>query len=451
MVSTGSTPDDAAPEEPESDKHTSSQGRSEGERFICIKNDADLVLNVEISPGDEHILYLVITTELQASSLYFRNLLDPEKFSEGVRVSAIQRTLRDRYRSWRDVPPNELPRILITDIGHLSGRVRYEELMTSFLRILLGVHSQKIQPTPAWLANLVVVADRFDGLKSLRDFVRTHHGPYTAIATKWLNSAYKEEPIRQILLSGMLLNISQWVTSCSARLVNHGSPRWDAVAEGVDEEPRALWWTLPNGFEGAFMSISQFDILGLTYSEEVMYRRESILNTLNDLQGYFLKAYTSKQRQCKLGYDSSAQCDSFQLGEMVRFFTRVGTLRLQGMIYDDGDPPFFMGSIDKMLDKLRQCPSYQINKHHSHCGLRARLLPVIELIQGLLESEAGICGNCWVQGNAGLMWSQHPRAKHWTYSRTKILSKNKCERHDQARDMFTAHERDWEPPSTSVS
>jgi len=183
----------------------------------------------------------------------------------------------------------------------------------------------------------------------------------------------------------------------------------------------------------------------------LIYRRESILNTLNDLQSYFLKAYTSKHRQCKLGYDSSAQCDSFQLGEMVRFFTRVGTLRLQCMMYDDGDPPFFTGSVDKLLEKLRQCPSYQINEHHSHCGLRARLLPVIELIQGLFESEAGICGKCWVQGRAEPMWLQHARVKHWTYSRSKILSKNKCERHAQAREMFTAQERVWEPPSNSAS
>lgn len=118
------------------------------------------------------------------------------------------------------------------------------------------------------------------------------------------------------------------------------------------------------------------------------------------------------------------------------------------MIFDDGDAQFLMGSIGKVLDKLRQCPSYQINKHHSHCGLRARLLPVLELIQGLVESEAGICGKCWVQGKGGLLWSQPPRVKHWAYVPSKILCKKKCERHEQAREMFTAQERDWEPHST---
>jgi len=266
MQSTGSTSDDAAAEDlesEESDKHASSQSGLDDERFIRIKDDADLVLDVEVSPGDGHILYLVTAVKLRDSSPYFRNLLDPEKFSEGVRLTAVQRTLRERYRSWGDVPPNELPRIPITDIGQLSSHLRHEEAMTAFLRVLHGVSPQVNSASPSSLANLVVVADRFDGLSSIRELVRKHHGLYNAIATKWLHSTYKEEPIRQILLSGMLLNIPQWVTSCTTRMVNHGSRCWGSVAEGVDEEWKALWWTLPNGFEGGSMSISH-DILGLT-------------------------------------------------------------------------------------------------------------------------------------------------------------------------------------------
>lgn len=254
MLSTDPTTDDAAPEDIESDKHTSSNSWSEIGRFISIKSDADLVLDVGFSSGDDHMLYLVTTTELRASSPYFRNLLDPEKFSEGVHVSAVQRTLRERYQAWDDVPPDELPRISITDIGQLSSGVRYEEPMTTFLKVLHGVYHQANHFTPSSLANLVVVADRFDGLNSIRDLVGKHQGLYNAIAIKWLNSACKEEPTRQIVLSGMLLNVPQWITSCTARLVNYGSRRWDAEAEGANEEPRALWWTLPNGVEGASTS-----------------------------------------------------------------------------------------------------------------------------------------------------------------------------------------------------
>lgn len=256
MLSSDSTSDDAPPaEDIDSDQYTSNGSRRESGRFIRIKDDADLVLDVRISSGNEHILYLVTTHDLADSSHYFRNLLDPEKFSEGVRVSSVQKKLRERYRSCEDVPREELPRISITDVGQLSS-ARREDSMTTFLRVLHLVSCQAHQPTPAWLASLVVVADRFDGLNSIRNFVRKQHGLYTAITTKWLSSTYKEEPIRQILLSGMLLNLPQWITSCTARLVNHGSRRWDAVAESADEEPRALWWTLPHGLEGASMSTS---------------------------------------------------------------------------------------------------------------------------------------------------------------------------------------------------
>lgn len=265
MQSTGPTSDDAAAEELESEEaniYVSNQSRSDDERYICIKKDADLVLDVEVESGDGHMLYLVSTVKLRDSSPYFRNLLDPEKFSEGVRLTAVQRMLRERYRSWGDVPPNELPRIPIKDIGQLSSRVAHEESMTTFLSVLHGVFPPVNSASPSSLANLVVVADRFDGLSSIKELVRKHHILYWAITTKWLQSTYKEEPIRQILLSGVLLNLSHWITSFTTRMVNHGSRYWGSVAEGVDEGSSPLWWTLPNGVEGGSMSISH-DFLGL--------------------------------------------------------------------------------------------------------------------------------------------------------------------------------------------
>ncbi len=181
-----------------------------------------------------------------------------------------------------------------------------------------------------------------------------------------------------------------------------------------------------------------------------MYRHECILDTINSIQTYFLKAYTSKQRQCKLGYDSSPQCDSFQLGEMIRFLTRVGTLHLQSMIYGCSGSEPYVDTIDHLLDTLRQCPSYQINKHHSHCGLRTRFRPAVDLIQRYLESEAGVCGKCWTHGKAELAWSKHPRVESWACSPQRMIRRNKCEQHDKAREMFTARERDWEPQFLST-
>jgi len=255
-LSTTSSIHDAESEALKSDEHTSD--RSQAKRTtIRISDDADLILDVHIPSEDKHILYQVSTGGLRGSSLYFRNLLDPEKFSEGAHVKTVQSTLRERYPSLRDVPAIELPGISVVGIGQLSRRARHEDLMTTFLRILLGDPSHEYQSSPSWLANLVVIADRFDGLQKIREFVKPRHWVYGVFATKWLNSTYKEEPIRQILLSGVLLDFPEWVTSCSTRLVMHGSRCWAGSLENEDEGDRALWWTLPSGLEGASIILLQ--------------------------------------------------------------------------------------------------------------------------------------------------------------------------------------------------
>jgi hypothetical protein len=114
-----------------------------------------------------------------------------------------------------------------------------------------------------------------------------------------------------------------------------------------------------------------------------------------------LSLYTSRQRQCKLGYDSSAACDSFQLGEMVKFLSKKGLLFLvpfQAASPDDPDyewPEAYSGDIDNLLALLRQCPSYQIDKNHAHCGLRTKILPIIEYIKDCIDTGVGIKAQRW--------------------------------------------------------
>lgn len=45
-------------------------------------------------------------------------------------------------------------------------------------------------------------------------------------------------------------------------------------------------------------------------------------------------------------------------------------------------------SVDSLLATLRQCPAYQIDKNHNNCGLRTRMLPILDFVQGLLSSNA---------------------------------------------------------------
>jgi len=228
-------------------------------------------------------------------------------------------------------------------------------------------------------------------------------------------------------------------------LIMTDSVRWKPQAE--EDHGAALWWDIPHGLE-----------------DEMITRREYILETINSLQGHFLKLYTSVERQCKLGYDSSIQCDSFQLGEMVRFFIRLGTLRLQGTIYDTEPSPLYSGDIDRLLESLRQCSSYQIDRNHAHCGLRTRLLPLLDHIQNLLCLDAGsidigVCADCWNNNRSQYAWSEAKRPLIWSRSRLSTgmkapisqgtkkerpLSQNSClNRHLVVRDMFMAVERDW--------
>lgn len=146
---------------------------------------------------------------------------------------------------------------------------------------------------------------------------------------------------------------------------------------------------------------------------------------------------------------------------MVRFFLRLGTLRLQGTIYDPTEPTHYVGDIDKLLESLRQASAYQIDRNHAHCGLRVRIIPLLDLIQNQLRlesgnSDVGICADCWSRHRLQYAWSEAKRPVLWTTSRSlggshgagwrkgRDEGSNGClARHANVRDMFMATERDW--------
>jgi hypothetical protein len=225
------------------------------------------------------------------------------------------------------------------------------------------------------------------------------------------------------------------------------SVQWQPSTE--EDHTKALWWDIPNGVE-----------------DELIQRREYVLETINSLQSHFLKLYTSGERQCKLGYDTSVQCDSFQLGEMVRFFCKIDTVRLQGKIYDNTEPTYYLGDIDRLLSSLRQCSNYQVDSNHAHCGLRSRLLPLLDLVQNQLSLDTGgldvgICAECWATHRAEYAWQLAKRPVLWAHPRSltgnrmltngmarkghQITPSNCLTRHAAVRDMFMARERDWTP------
>jgi hypothetical protein len=149
---------------------------------------------------------------------------------------------------------------------------------------------------------------------------------------------------------------------------------------------------------------------------------------------------------------------------MIRFFLRLGTIRLQGTIYDSEEPALYSGDMNQLLESLRQVSSYQIDRNHAHCGLRVRIIPLLELIQGQLNldttnTDIGLCLECWTQHRKAYAWSLAKRPVLWTPSSSLTGRQNlalgfknnryggepsSClDRHLAVRDMFMAVERDW--------
>lgn len=94
-------------------------------------------------------------------------------------------------------------------------------------------------------------------------------------------------------------------------------------------------------------------------------------------------------RQCKLGYDTSAACDSFQLGETVKFLVTKNLLFLtnfspssMAQIKD-----FAAVDVNSILSALKQCPQYQIDRNHTNCGMRTRLMPILEYVASMLSAN----------------------------------------------------------------
>ncbi|KAK1146928.1 hypothetical protein N8T08_002255 [Aspergillus melleus] len=190
---------------------------------------------------------------------------------------------------------------------------------------------------------------------------------------------------------------------------------------------------------GRKIAFPKFDdqMLKLTEDQELYYRRQCILNTITDLQAYFLRAYgaleetddpkptnaisflggnQSRHYQCRCGYGNSSACDMFHLGQMTRFFAlRTKTVFLGSSLIDpdfgtdpdgdgDGDgnnngldplPSSTSGpptDISAIISSLKQCPDYQIDSNHTGCGIRRRFIPPLDCIEGLVGDRRGLLG-----------------------------------------------------------
>ena len=412
---------------------------------LNIVKNGDLCLKIEDPREKVTWRYRVSSQTLSQKSPYFRVLLQAGHFSEGVAFQAErQKLLEEHYDDLTDLPITSLPVIRVADFGAIPIDISPSEAFEVMLHILHDSHRYSQPMRMSIIAVLAIIADRFEisrelgqYLKRQRLFVASMRRRHDKILSKpdGLNGETAEESLRQLLLVSLVFGIADTVTHCSSHLLISGSKIWDSFDPAVPS-PNAMWWDLPHGLE-----------------EELLVRRTAILATLASLQQHFITLYSSpKTPQCTLGYDTSPACDSFQLGEMIRFFSRCKTLQLSSAFYQpdadlDHEPRQYTGNLLDLYNTLKSCPSPQIDSNHKHCGLRSRFVPALEHIFYGLADTIEVCGECWIKGNREHeAWTKSPAGGVWKFNeKAKAAKKDPRSSHAAARAMFTAERWDWTP------
>lgn len=395
--------------------------------IVQISRTGDIVLHIQAEDRDETVLMRVDGRLLSNLSPYFAQLLST-RFEEGTVVAARHAQLLQTHASLAEVPSDDLPKVKITDIGSTSRLKSPRQLLVDLMLLLHGRDMASARPPLVNLANLVVVADRF-----LVADVLARTVTMKLLLGERRYGAADEETTRQKLMIGLLLRNEAWTLRHSAKLLLDGSVLWpdDDNDDGDDDDdpdlappspttpPRALWWSLPNSIDS-----------------ELRLRRRRILSALFSLQHFHLSLYSERgSRQCKLGYDTSPQCDSFQLGEFVKFLVRCGTLSFSPHPSAAAGASGKPRSIKLLIDTLRQCPSYQLDANHAHCGPRKSWLAGLEHIEALLADKAvGLCLAPRAPG-AGLF---HDSWAHPPEPRASVSSPACANQaaHAAARDLF---------------
>ncbi|KAK2813763.1 hypothetical protein FQN50_000161 [Emmonsiellopsis sp. PD_5] len=465
-------------------------------------------------PPQIRYLMRVSSSALREASSYFKVLLDPEKFREGREFLEESAQLDARYGANTDMPSiEELPRIPL-ELPPVAGKFDKADLMEAFLKLLhlrynvtdttdsgvtvqVPTYKQTLhalaplsESSTSFLASLVALSDRFDGLQALNRALAVPLGNSETLRERILSKTDRllrssrlledEGLMRRTIYLALFLRDEERVITLTHRLIVDGSTEWvDGGTGQVAGIDKPIWWNLPNGIE-----------------EEIRFRHQAILNTISDLQSYFLRAYgaippsptpsgpntTPRQRlklQCRRMYANSPVCDSFHLGEMIRFFsTRTKTLQLESTLSrnleeedddDDNDddshnthlpPPKPKTNIRTLIASLRECPEHQIDENHIGCGIRRRLLPALDLMANFTVNSVSTVGFCmkhcdlatgkglWSGRSAGgclrvqVGVGRVERVVYCGEPREKVECK--CVMWaDLAREMFTAWEREW--------
>ncbi|KAK2762222.1 hypothetical protein FQN54_001232 [Arachnomyces sp. PD_36] len=487
-----------------------------------LADDSDVVLHwAEPSPSTSsrppsiEILFHVPSAALMEMNPYFSVLLDPNKFSEGGSLADKTSRLVEKYGSpmrgrLDQVQFDELPKVEIGAVGLIAKHVNEADVFEFFLRMLICASGNKgqrdeivatlaLKPAP-FLASLIVVAEHFNGPDVLKTLMKESRCAVNLTKDKLLKSVgvggvrhSNEERIRQALYVGVFLDHHRVTCALSHALIMMGSKVWFCAGDDADSKTeKPIWWHFPEGIE-----------------EELYYRHQCILHTIADLQTHFLNLYgalnhpsepgsaasnsatrqlPARSIQCRWGAANSIACDSFHLGEYIRFLSlRTGTLSLESTLIDPdlgGDSGYssdlsssFLGrsrsagtvgvptDINALLIALRQCPDYQIDSGHSSCGIRRRLNPLLDYIEVFAKSEhtVGLCLTRWrdlmeteswstkyTKGNGAVNVSHSKMIDSIMYPTSGDDGHHVpicwlCDRHNKkGRALFTARKRVWD-------
>ncbi|KAK3683899.1 hypothetical protein B0T22DRAFT_265030 [Podospora appendiculata] len=387
---------------------------------------------------------------LKQHSRYFSNLLSDTRFAEAKSIEAAFERLSLQGVKPGEAERRDLPLVKIHEDDEASQSAGQETIFQDLLRILHGIKTTTKPVTMQYLATLAILSDRFD----CKDPVSRWHN--ASLKYKWPATQTRlpredggpsitkaaEETLRQKILVAWLLNQPARLQTATRELITYGSRKWSASLDEV-ETSTAAWWDLPDDLEG-----------------EIQHRRDCVLNTIASVQRHFLQKYTSRARQCTRGYDSSASCDSYQLGEMVKFLVSRGLLFLadfspSGSV-DAAQDAFATVDINHIIAVLKECPSYQIDKNHTNCGLRTRVLPIFDYIKAMLHTQAvSINGTTWAKDRELSSWlaaEAAPDEQTRVFRFTRSIATDQRLRHEGlmaadrfAKALFTADEWNWTP------
>ncbi|KAL7798314.1 hypothetical protein V8C37DRAFT_367317 [Trichoderma ceciliae] len=362
------------------------------------------------------VAYRVSQDALKKHSQYFANLLSNSQFREATLIKEAHKKLARRKVKPAEADAADLPWISITDDDEATKAVGREHAFEDILRIIHQKPPKVARAAMSEVATMAILADRFDCITVVARSLNGVRWPVTstrAFTDESGRNTDVEQTLREKILVSWLLGNGMKLHQAARELVTRGSRLWSEYHEEHEEheELTAAWWHLPDGIE-----------------EELQYRRECVLNTIASVQRHFLDLYCSKERQCKLGYDSSAACDSFQLGQMLKFLTSKNLLFLVDFTSPslEAVPDGAMINIDELLSTLKQCPNYQVDKHHTNCGLRIRIEPIVDYIRAMLSASG--------TSIAHADWKKRRSEVSWTILRDSRLSENED---DMPKFVFT--------------